>query len=76
MEKVEKEDQGIKMHPEFESVCLNRRVLQTAGIGLKSKSTKSYTTMLALGDRAGAEAGAEAEADIAFIMSSSQAIVN
>ena len=46
MEEVEKEDQCITMHPGFESVCLNRWVLQTAGIGLKTKLKKSYTTML------------------------------
>ena len=55
MEEVEKDGQCITMHPGFGSVCLDRWVLQTAGIGLKTKLKKSYTTMLTLGDRAEAE---------------------
>lgn len=56
MEEVEKDGQCITMHQGFNSVCLNRKVLQTAGIGLKTKlKKKSYTTMLTLGDRAEAE---------------------
>ena len=55
MEEVEKDGQCITTHPGFNSVCLDRWVLQTAGIGLKTKSKKSYTTMLTLGDRAEAE---------------------
>ena len=52
MEEVEKNDDCITLHPGFDSVCLKRWVLQTAGIGLKTKSKKSYTTMLAQGHRA------------------------
>lgn len=55
MEEVEKDVQCITMHPGFGSVCLDRWVLQTAGIGLKTKLKKSYTTMLTLGYRAEAE---------------------
>ena len=55
MEEVEKDVQCITMHPGFGSVCLERWVLQTAGIGLKTKFKKSYTTMLTLGYRAEAE---------------------
>ena len=52
MEEVEKNDDCITVHPDCDSVCLNRCVLQTVGIGLKTKSKKSYTTMLAQGHRA------------------------
>ena len=52
---VQKDGQCITMHPGFNSVCLDQWVSQTAGIGLKTKSKKSYTTMLTLGDRAEAE---------------------
>ena len=55
MEEVEKDGQCITMHPGFDSVCLDWWVLQTAGIGLKTKLKKSYTTMLTLGDRAETE---------------------
>lgn len=41
MEEVEKDGQGITMHQGFNSVCSNRKVLQTAGIGLKTKLKKS-----------------------------------
>ena len=40
MEEVEKDVQCITMHPGFGSVCLDRWVLQTAGIGLKTKLKK------------------------------------
>ena len=33
-------------------MCLNRWVLHTAGIGLKTKAKKSYTTMLTEGNTA------------------------
>lgn len=46
MEEVEKDGECITVHPGFQSVCLDGWVLQTAGIGLKTKR-KSYTTMLA-----------------------------
>ena len=36
----------------FSDVCLNRWVLHTAGIGLKTKAKKSYTTMLTEGNTA------------------------
>ena len=55
MEEVEKDGQCITMHPGFGSVCLDQWVLQTAGIGLKTKLKKFYTTMLTLEDRAEAE---------------------
>ena len=47
MEEVENNDNCITVHPGCDTVCLNRWVLQTVRIGLKTKSKKSYTTMLA-----------------------------
>ena len=35
----------ITLHPGFESVCLNRRVLEVAALGLKMRAGKSYTTV-------------------------------
>ena len=55
MEEVGKVDQCITEHPGFADVCLNRWVLQSAGIGLKTTSNKSYSTMLNLGERAESE---------------------
>ena len=52
MEELEREGDCITSHPGFSDVCLNRWVLHTAGIGLKTKNNKSYTTMLAQGDTA------------------------
>lgn len=52
MEEVENNDDCITVHPGCDSVCLNRWVLQTVGIGLKTKAKELYTTMLAQ-DRAG-----------------------
>ena len=42
----------ITAHLGFSDVCLNRWVLHTAGIGLKTKAKKSYTTMLTEGNTA------------------------
>ena len=55
MEEVQKDGQCITMQPGFASVCLDRWVLQTAGIELKTKLKRSYPTMLTLGVRAEAE---------------------
>ena len=52
MEEVEKEGDCITSHPGFADVCLNRWVLHTAGIGLKTRQKRSYATMLTHGDRA------------------------
>jgi len=52
MEELEREGDCIIAHPGFDDVCLNRWVLHTAGVGLKTKTKKSYTTMLAQGDTA------------------------
>ncbi|XP_078356492.1 uncharacterized protein LOC144641349 [Oculina patagonica] len=52
MEEQEREGECITSHPGFSDVCLNRWVLHTAGIGLKTKAKKSYTTMLSQGDTA------------------------
>ena len=52
MEELEREGDCIIAHPGFDDVCLNRWVLHTAGVGLKTKTKKSYTTMLARGDTA------------------------
>ena len=35
----------ITFHPGFESVCLNRHVLEVAALGLKTRAGKSYTTV-------------------------------
>ena len=35
----------ITHHPGFESVCLNRHVLEVAAMGLKTRIGKSYTTV-------------------------------
>jgi len=51
-EELERKGDCITLHPGFSDVCLNRWVLHTAGIGLKTKNKKSYTTMLAQGDTA------------------------
>ena len=48
-------DQGqdcVTLHPGFDTVCLNQWVLHAAAIGLKTKSNKLYTTLLARGQRA------------------------
>lgn len=55
MWEVGKEGHCITNHPGFESVCLNYWVLQTARIGFKTRSKKSYITMLTLRERAEAE---------------------
>ena len=47
MAEVEKDDECVTSHPGFESVCLNRWVLATAAIGLKTKQKKASTTLLA-----------------------------
>ena len=50
MAEVEKDDECVTSHPGFESVCLNRWVLATAAIGLKTKQRKASTTLLAEGN--------------------------
>ena len=50
MAEVEKDDECVTSHPTFESVCLNRWVLATAAIGLKTKQKKGSTTLLAEGN--------------------------
>ena len=51
MEELEKEDDCITLHPGFNDVCLNRWVLETAAIGLKTKANKSYTVLLSQGQK-------------------------
>ncbi|PFX21922.1 hypothetical protein AWC38_SpisGene13591 [Stylophora pistillata] len=51
MEELEMDD-CILLHPGFADVCLNKWVLQIAGIGLKTRENKSYTAMNAWEDRA------------------------
>ena len=36
----------ITAHSGFDAVCLNTWVLQTAGVGLKTRRNKSYSTMM------------------------------
>ena len=40
MAEVEKDDECVTSHPGFESACLNRWVLATAAIGLKTNRRK------------------------------------
>ena len=49
IEELEKEDDWITLHPGFNDVCLNRWVLETAAIGLKTKPNQSYTELLTQG---------------------------
>ena len=35
----------VPLHPGFESICLNRHVLEVAALGLKMRAGKSYTTV-------------------------------
>ena len=50
MEELKREGDCITSHPGFSDVGLNHWVLHTVGIGLKTKNTKSYMTILAQGD--------------------------
>ncbi|XP_068690066.1 uncharacterized protein [Montipora foliosa] len=50
MAQVEKDEECVTSHPGFESVCLDRWVLATAAIGLKTKQKKAYTTLFAEGN--------------------------
>ncbi len=52
MEEIDRGDECITVHPGFQSVCLNRWVLGTAAIGLKTKQNKSYATLFAQGNTA------------------------
>jgi len=52
MENLEGESDCIIAHPGIGDVFLNRWVIHTAGVGLKTKTKNSYTTMLAQGDTA------------------------
>jgi len=45
MEVIEMEDTCITEHPGFENVCLDKWVLETAAIGLKTKSRRSYVSL-------------------------------
>lgn len=44
MYEVEKDGECITEHPGYAACCLNRWVLSTAAIGLKTKAKKSYST--------------------------------
>ena len=50
MAEVEKDDECVTSHPGFERVCVNRWVLATAAIGLKTKQKKASTALLAEGN--------------------------
>ena len=50
LQKLKKDDECVTSYPGFESVCLNRWVLATAEIGLKTKQKKAYTTLFAEGN--------------------------
>ena len=52
MEELGKEGDCIASHPGFADVCLNRWVLHTADIGVKTRQKRSYTAMLTRGDTA------------------------
>lgn len=55
MEEIELDDTCITLHPGFNNVCLDRWVLETAGVGLKTKSGKSYRTLLSQGTKTESE---------------------
>ena len=46
MEEIDMEGACITAHSGFDAVCLNTWVLQTAGVGLKTRRNKSYSTMM------------------------------
>ena len=50
MAQVEKDEECVSWRPGFESVCLNRWVLETAAIEVKTKQKKAYTTLFAEGN--------------------------
>jgi len=45
MDEVDMDDTCITQHPGFRNVCLDKWVLETAAIGLKTRKRKSYTTL-------------------------------
>ena len=45
MDEVNMDDTCITQHPVFRNVCLDKWVLETAAIGLKTRKRKSYTTL-------------------------------
>ena len=49
-QKLKKMTSVLLSHQGFESVCLNRWVLATAVIGLKTKQKKAHTTLFAEGN--------------------------
>ena len=55
MAEIDQEGQCITLHPGFRDVCLNKYVLEVASLGLKTKSSQSYKTLLAQGKRSEAE---------------------
>ena len=55
MEQFGDRNNCITLHPGFQDVCLNRRVLEVAGLSPKTKSGKSYRTLFIQGRRAEAE---------------------
>ena len=55
MAEIDLEGQCITLHPGFRDVCLNKYVLEVASLGLKTKSGKSYKTLLIQGYRSEAE---------------------
>ena len=56
MEEAEMDENScITQHPGFNNVCLDRWVLETAGVGLKTKTNKSYQTLLNQGAKSKSE---------------------
>jgi len=51
MAEIELDDQCITEHPGFKNVCLDKWVLETAAIGLKTKNRKSYMTLYKQGKK-------------------------
>lgn len=50
MQEIDQEEDCITDHEAFSSVCLDRWVLKVAGVGLKAKAKKSYSSALGRGN--------------------------
>ncbi|XP_031552573.1 uncharacterized protein LOC116289772 [Actinia tenebrosa] len=45
LNELDQQVQCITSHPGFESVCLDKYVLETAAVGLKTRGNRSYTIL-------------------------------
>ncbi|KAK3735912.1 hypothetical protein QZH41_009153 [Actinostola sp. cb2023] len=55
MAEIEQDDECITEHPGFTNVCLDKWVLHTAAIGLKTRNKKSYVTLYKQGGKSESE---------------------